>query len=319
MSYPGTIRRSVGGTLVLLALASLGSTLPEESVEFGRAPAAGLRFKVTETVTSKIAGVLGIGDDAEEREFTQTTTVREAFTQTILRVEGDAIAALERVYEDAGSRITATLPGASEPQTTNLANPLAWKHIRAEFSGDETVLKVKDAERWQDADDSIRDRLPRQRLLQGKIPLPRETKKVGESWELDARALRELFSDTTRAAENRETAIDGRARFTLAELKDIGGVRCAVIPFQFEAALTAAQLPSAKYTLQGKLLYSIPHRIFYGLSGTGNIAVTGESQQMGQTLHWKLAGKIQTEFTVSVPDEERPRPEGDADDRPADR
>lgn len=305
------------GLLVAVALVSTAFAVPPDTVDFSLVPEAGLKFKVTEAQNITIQGKLAYTDSEVEMNLDQKIDGKEVFTQTIKKVTDGRIVEIEREYEDAGQKMVTRTEMLPEPQELERSSPVAWKHFRAAWKEDGFSLVVKDDDEWKEARDDIKQRLSPRRLLQPKMPFPAGPKKVGDSWELSAKDLKDYFADTAGGgAGASEVEVDGTARFTFVEVADFEvsdkkAEKCAVIDFKIKLRVSLGDGPSPEFTLNGRLYYAIQPRIFYGMKGEGTMRIQGEQQRGGQTVRLDLNGTLKSNLKVEVLVRPEPEKEGE--------
>lgn len=278
-SGPGRI---LLGAFLAMTLVCVAFAAPEESVDFSLCPPAGLKFKVTDEQVIRCSGKLTVGEgDPEQTDLTQTITARESYTQTLVEVAEGAIVSLEREYEDVTQKVVAETPLAGRPQEHEQTAAVAWKHYRARWKDDAFTLEEKDEDTWKSPNEEAKRRLTSHRLRQPMVPLPTGTKKVGETWELDAETLRAYFTDIGEVGRAADRKVDGSARFTLTGFEDLEGDRCAVITFTLRLEI-GSDRDSYTFTLEGKIHYSLRHRIPVRMKGEGPLVVKAEGEKLAQ-------------------------------------
>ena len=306
---------SGGRFLLLVALVVLRPTQAQapsqapakapEEVDFGLAPGPGLQFQLVETETLERKGKQIIGRDELTVDFTARATRKNVFTQTIQKVENNQIVELERAYEDVRQKTTART-GNDEPAAEKIYDdPLAWKRLRATWTDGKLSIKVRADDAWKNPDEAIRARLSSSRLRQPVFPFPPETRKVGDTWEMDGRQIRDYFVEAAEPVAGRRIEIEGSARFQFKQFAEVNGVRCAEIHFQTEITLKFSDRLKPQISTTGTLYYSIPHRILFGLKAEGTMNSRGELDQQGKTISVQSRGTVRTEIQVKVLQEAR--------------
>lgn len=197
----------------LVALAALVSALlPQDRITLKFQPKQGDRITQNQKMTMKINLTVLAGGQKIEVPFEQRATEKK--TAEIQGVAGDKITkAFFHIQEDIEEKKE---PGAEE--FTRTEKPLHGRKVTVEskegklaYEGadglDEKTLKSLDLD-----DDFSK-------------AFPARTLGVGESWEVSAEALKDIFDDDK---------MDGKMSLKLAEVKDFQGRRCAFLATELE-------------------------------------------------------------------------------------
>lgn len=302
-SSKGTRRvsgRLLRGGLFALALACIAFAAPDDGVDFSLCPAAGLKFKLVDEQSMRCTGKVVLGDNEQDMDLTESITATETYVQTMLETRHGEVVALEREYEDVSQKIVAeTSIPSSKPQEIEQTLAVAWKHYRARWKDGELTLEVKAEDSWQEPAEAARKRLTAQALRNPIVPLPQGNKSIGDSWELDAKALRDYFTDVGEIGGSAESPVDGSARFKFAAIEDLDGDRCAVIDFEIKLEVGSDD-ETYSFTLAGKIHYSLRHRIPVRMQGEGPLEVKSDREQLGRAMNVRLQGTRSMNRTVKV-------------------
>jgi len=282
--------------LLPFILAGYAFALPQDTVDFTKPPAKGLKYKVIQKRTGQSETTLAVSD-REPREISQTTSGKMVFTQTILEVKDGKIVKLDRVYEEAGSRTE----NDQMPEPREQENPLAWKHIRAEWNEDgECKVEIKEGDEWTEPEDKMKRRLRPQMLRNPLIPLPEESKKVGDSWELDEEAAKKFFGKPPTLPGEDAPEIEREAKFKITGITDFKEMKCAVIKMVSKISVDE----SMSQTMEATCYYSLKHCIIVGMKGTGTNRVnrTMERGEMIFEIDSSGTQKINAEVKILGPE-----------------
>ena len=182
--------------LVLVLWGVPVSAAAQEAVDFSKAPAEGLKYKVVSKTHSEGTASQTRGEQTSELKMTGDR--ESTFVDTIVAVKEGKIVKLEREYEDVSSKMVMESDRSEAPREREQDSPLAWKHFRVEWNEDgEATVQVKSDDAWGNAEEALKRGLRPKRLRRPLFPLPAGKKTVGESWELsdeDVKVLARYYS-----------------------------------------------------------------------------------------------------------------------------
>jgi hypothetical protein len=239
-----------------LVVASFAFARGLEEVDFDAPRKKGLKYKLTEAVKGRMAGKISM--NGEEVDIEQEINSKEVFTETVLDVKDGKITQLLREYEEAGE--------------DEAPSPLAWKTFRAEWNDDDELsLRYKDGDAWKKADDTMRAFLNNTTLLHPTCPTPKGKKSVGDTWEVTEKQFKEYFPPARFGYTDAE--VEGEFNLKLASIAEFQKMKCAVIEFQTEVTVSSERTSAMTIKVKGKAHYSLDHRIFVGMTGTGTLTL----------------------------------------------
>jgi len=282
--------------VAVLGLTAVTHAATLESVDFSKPPKEGAKFKLTETQKMSMKGTQEAR--GSEIELKISANGKEVYTHKILAVKENKVTKIEREYEDAGMKQTIEHSMMPEPQEQEMPNPLAWKTIRADIQDDGFTIKVKDGDEWTEAEEKVRRHFTPHLLRHPLVPLPKGTKEVGESWELDGDELKKIFPPSRFGEESGD--IEGTYKATLDSISEINGVRCAVIKFTMKVTLEMQPGAELKFNLNGTAHYSLQHNFVIGMVIKGTITQEADVEQGGMTIKSSLNGDLGVDVKVKV-------------------
>ena len=261
---------------------------PGESVDFSRAPAQGLKFKMTRTITVKATSTRTRGET--EVETTVSADLKEVFTQAYLEVKQGKVRKLGREYEDFSSHMVMESDKMPEHKVKEKDGFLAWKHVRATWNDEgEITREVKEDDEWTAAGDMICMWLNAGTLLHPAFPLPKKEKEVGDTWEPDAK---KVVMNIIKGPGMKIDKVDfeGSVEVKLADIRKYKELRCAVLEFSIDVTSEQGNNPGVK--MKGSAFYSLEHRIVVGLESEASIKMGGEREEGEGTLKAAAAVKV---------------------------
>jgi len=307
--------------LVLAAISFAGFTLPDagETVDFSKAPAPGLKFKVTVKSTSESSRTMTM-DENEPVASKSTVTSEQVYTQAVLKVKDSKIVKLEREYEDHSTRTVREggrsgrrprREGRGEAGPQERENPLAWKHIRIEWTEDEAKVTVKEDEEWTEPEGRLKRMIRPERFRSHAIPLPKETKDVGDTWELSEEEAKKFFKPRIRrrggrggrggGGEGEEVDVDIEAEFEFADITDYKERRCAVI--KMKVTMSLGEDSTQKTVSSG--YFSLKHRIFLGIESKTTAEMKRTMERRERTIAIEMSMEGKSTYAVKILEEEK--------------
>lgn len=288
--------------LVLMAAVFLVSASAQEAVDFSKAPPAGLKYKLVSRSHSEGSMSGTMGEQSFEQK--QTSDRESTYVDTILAVKDGKIVKMEREYEDVSTKMVVESDRLEAPREREQDSPLAWKHFRVEWSEDgEATAKVKEEEAWGAVEDQIKQRLRPKQLRRPFFPLPRESKTVGESWELSDEEVKAYFPPRRRRGrgggeESPPIPQKVSGKLTLEEITDFQDLRCAVIKARFSVEI--GESGDNKTKLEQTCYYSLKHRIVVGIRGTSNGSTSRSGERGGRSFEVSSSstGKFEVKVTI---------------------
>lgn len=275
-----------------------------ETVNFNALPNVGLKYKVTATQSQRSQRTISIGDQ-DPREMTSDTKSKYVFTQSILEIKNGKISKLARKYEDYENKGTLEMSGQDPRELDNEA-PLAWKHVRISWEDDEVTVEVEEDEEWSEPEGRLRRMIRPKRWRQSAIPLPKEPKKVGDTWELTGEEAEKAFPRTPR--RNRQGELmelpdrELKVAYEFASIGEHQKMRCAVIKMKLTSEIEDQGKTESTYEIH----YSLEHRIVVGIKTQtkGSTSVEREIGDRSFTMESERSGK--TTMTVKIVEPGKP-------------
>lgn len=269
-----------------------------DSIDFDLRPESGLKIAVKGKMSVALDGMMSQGE--MEHSFKQSMAESQAYSQKFLEVRENKITKVERVYEESTIKTKLELDMLPEPRETEDENDVAWKSFRADLSGEEVKLEVKDGDDWTPASSRVQKQLTRRRLESPLMPLPKGKKRVGESWEFTGKELKDYFQDSSSDDEEMDVQMEGTGTFELAEIKPIAGVLCGVVKFKLQLSMELQAGITAKMAMTGTAIYNIKHRVYTEVKLNGTMNAEGESEQAGEGGSLEMKGKVAQQVTAKI-------------------
>lgn len=266
--------------LLITPLLFLSQKTPNERVDFSRAPAQGLKFKMTRAITVKATSTRTRGETEMEKKI--SADLKEVFTQTYLEVKQDKVRKLGREYEDFSGKVVMESDMMPEPREKEEDDFLAWKHVRATWDDEgEITREVKEDDAWTAADERTCKWLNARTLLHPAFPLPMKEKEMGDTWKLDSgKVIRDIIKGPSMKVDRVD--FEGTVEVKLADIRKYKELRCAVLEFSVDVQSKKEDSPNIK--MKGAAYYSLKHRIVVGLESEGTLKIDAAREEGEGTL-----------------------------------
>jgi hypothetical protein len=297
-----TVSVRVLSVLVLFMLAGFPvSASAQEAVDFGKAPAAGLEYKVVSRSHGEGSMSGTMGEQSFQRK--QTSDRESTYIDSILAVKNGKIVKMEREYEDVSGKVVTESDRLPEPRKREQDSPLAWKRFRVEWNEDgEATARVKEDDAWGEVGEQLKRQLRPKQVRRPFFPLPQESKTVGESWELSDEQAKAYFPPRRRrrrgGGESPPIPQRVSGKLTLEKITDFQDLRCAVIKASFVVEI--GESGDNKTKLTQTCYYSLKHRIVVGIRGSssGSMSRSGERQGRSFEVSSSSTGTLEVKVTI---------------------
>jgi hypothetical protein len=288
---------SVLSCLFLSITFAIGYAAPQETIDFARLPAQGLKFSVSSATSTTTMVVTP--EDGQSTTTKETSRRTNVFTQEILALKDGEVVRVERDYGDCGASTTLESESATEPREMERASPLAGRRIRVGWHGKVVKIGEREGGKWVEASGRVKRSIRLGRVRRPIIPLPKTRKKVGETWEFGPQELKDYFSFSNLRFLGYDADEEGpamKAVFRIARVLRYEGMNCALIKMSLHISVGEGVSKS----IDGVCYFSLRHRIVVGMKATGRSIIDRRGEQGGVRFLFKSETNSKMAATVKI-------------------